>query len=222
MAVGPAGYFQVKTMQAMGSGTGMACGFGKLAEFGFTQPVLTVCGDSTFYHATIPAIISGIYNRADFTLLILDNSATAMTGFQPHAGTGRSATGETTPTVDIATICRALGVRVEETDPFDLQGTTDKLLDLMRGEGVRVMVVKRECALVRARKEKPAFKMRVDIERCLGESCGCSRICTRVFQCPALIWDVSQGVAGIDEVLCAGCGVCADICPAGAIIREPA
>ncbi len=222
MAVGPAGYFQVKTMQAMGSGTGMACGFGKLAEFGFTQPVLTVCGDSTFYHATIPAIISGIYNRADFTLLVLDNSATAMTGFQPHAGTGRSAMGETTPTVDIATLCRALGVRVEETDPFDLQGTTEKLLDLMRDEGVRVLIVKRECALVRARKEKPAFKMRVDAERCLGESCGCSRLCTRVFQCPALMWDVSQGVAGIDEVLCAGCGVCADICPAGAIIREPA
>jgi indolepyruvate ferredoxin oxidoreductase alpha subunit len=222
MAVGPTGYFQVKTMQAMGSGTGMACGFGKLAEFGFSQPVLSVCGDSTFYHATIPAIISGIYNRANFTLLVLDNSATAMTGFQPHPGTGRSATGEQAPTVDIPTLCRALGVRVEETDPFDLEGTTEKLLDLMRDDGVRVLVVKRECALVRARKEKPAYKMRLDAERCLGESCGCSRLCVRVFQCPALMWDVSQGVAGIDEVLCAGCGVCADICPEGAIIREPA
>ncbi len=168
MAVGPAGYFQVKTMQAMGSGTGMACGFGKLGEFGFTQPVLTVCGDSTFYHATIPAIISGIYNKADFTLLVLDNSATAMTGFQPHPGTGRSATGEETPTVDIPTLCRAMGVRVEETDPFDLQGTTQKLLDLMQGEGVRVLVVKRECALVRARKEKAAFKMRVDVRALSG------------------------------------------------------
>ena len=88
MAVGPAGYWQIKTMQSMGSGTGMACGFGKLAEFGLTQPVIAVCGDSTFYHATIPAIISGIYNRANFTLLVLDNSATAMTGFQPHPGTG--------------------------------------------------------------------------------------------------------------------------------------
>ena len=161
MAVGPTGYWQVKTMQAMGSGTGMACGFGNLAEFGFDQPVVAVCGDSTFYHATIPAMISGIYNRADFTLLILDNSATAMTGFQPHPGTGRSATGEQSPVVDIATLCRALGVRVEETDPFDLEGTKNKLLDLLRDEGgVRVLIVKRECALVRARKEKPAFKMR--------------------------------------------------------------
>lgn len=223
MAVGPAGYWQIKTMQSMGSGTGMACGFGKLAEFGFTQPVIAVCGDSTFYHATIPAIISGIYNRANFTLLVLDNSATAMTGFQPHPGTGRSAMGEPAPTVDIPTLCRALGVRVEETDPFDLTGTTDKLLDLMRDDGgVRVMVVKRECALVRARREKPAYKMRIDVERCLGESCGCSRLCSRVFQCPALMWDAEKGVAAIDSVLCAGCGVCADICPSGAIIRETA
>ncbi|HUS82737.1 MAG TPA: thiamine pyrophosphate-dependent enzyme [Dehalococcoidia bacterium] len=223
MAVGPAGYWQIKTMQSMGSGTGMACGFGKLAEFGLTQPVIAVCGDSTFYHATIPAIISGIYNRADFTLLVLDNSATAMTGFQPHPGTGRSATGDEAPVVDIPTLCRAMGVRVEETDPFDLQGTTEKLVDLMQDEGgVRVMVVKRECALVRARREKPAYKMRIDEERCLGESCGCSRMCTRVFQCPALMWDAEKGVAGIDTVLCAGCGVCADICPAGAIIRETA
>ena len=223
MAVGPAGYWQVKTMQAMGSGTGMACGFGKLGDFGFSQPVIAVCGDSTFYHATIPALISGIYNRADFTLLILDNSATAMTGFQPHPGTGRSATGEEAPVVDIATLCRALGVRVEETDPFDIAGTTEKLLDLMAEEGgVRVLIVRRECALVRARREKPAFRMRVDSERCLGEDCGCSRICSRVFQCPALTWDAAKGVAGIDAVLCAGCGVCADICPAGAIIRETA
>ncbi len=223
MAVGPAGYGQIKTMQSMGSGTGMACGFGKLAEFGLTQPVIAVCGDSTFYHATIPAVISGIYNRANFTLLVLDNSATAMTGFQPHPGTGRNAIGEEAPVVDIPTLCRALGVRVEETDPFDLAGTTDKILDLIRDEGgVRVLVVKRECALVRARKEAPEYKMYVDEERCLGESCGCSRLCSRVFQCPALTWDATKGVAGIDNVLCAGCGVCADICPAGAIIREKA
>jgi indolepyruvate ferredoxin oxidoreductase alpha subunit len=223
LAVGPAGYGQIKTMQSMGSGAGMACGFGNLSEFGMTQPVVAVCGDSTFYHATIPAIISGIYNRANFTLLVLDNSATAMTGFQPHPGTGRNAVGEETRTVDIPTLCRALGVRVEETDPFDLTGTTEKLLDLMRDEsGVRVLVVKRECALVRARREAPEFKMRIDEERCLGESCGCSRLCSRVFQCPALTWDAAKGVAGIDEVLCAGCGVCAGICPAGAIVREKA
>ena len=60
-------------------------------------------------------------------------------------------------------------------------------------------------------------KMSVDSEKCLGEKCGCNRLCTRVFRCPGLIWDAGKGVARIDEVICAGCGVCNQICPAGAI-----
>ena len=221
MAVGPAGYFQVKTVQAMGSGTGLASGFGKLGAMGFKQPVVAVCGDSTFFHAAIPALINGVYNRSNFTMLILDNSATAMTGFQPHPGTGANALGEPTAAVDIEALCRAVGVRVEVTDPFDLPGTTSKLLDLLADEGaVRVLISRRKCALVLAREEKAAYRMWVDSEKCLGESCGCNRLCTRVFQCPGLAWDIDGGVARIDEVVCSGCGVCTDICPASAIIRE--
>jgi indolepyruvate ferredoxin oxidoreductase alpha subunit len=221
MAIGPGGYSQIKTVQAMGSGTGLASGFGKLADMGFKQPVLSVCGDSTFFHAAIPALINGVYNRSNFTMLILDNSATAMTGFQPHPGTGTDALGEPTVAVDIEAVCRSLGVRVEVTDPFDLQGTTAKLLDLMADDGgVRVLISRRKCALVRAREEKPAYRMRVDSSKCLGGSCGCNRFCTRIFQCPGLTWDSAGGVARIDEVVCSGCGVCADICPASAIIRE--
>jgi indolepyruvate ferredoxin oxidoreductase alpha subunit len=223
MALGPTGYFQVKTVQAMGSGVGMACGFGNLARTGFGQPVVSVCGDSTFFHAAIPALINGIYNKSNFTLLILDNRATAMTGFQPHAGTGRTAMGETAPAVDIEALCRSLGVRVEVTDPFDLEGTTEKILDLLRDDGgVRVMISKRTCALVRAREAKAQYRVHVDPEKCRGESCGCARLCTRVFQCPGLIWDTEAGKAKIDEVICSGCGVCADICPASAIVTEAA
>ena len=152
MALGPTGYFQVKTVQAMGSGVGLACGFGNLARTGFEQPVVSVCGDSTFFHAAIPALLNGIYNNSNFTLLVLDNRATAMTGFQPHPGIGETATGEKTPVVDIEAVCRAMGVRVEVTDPFDLNGTTKKLLDLMRDDGgVRVLISKRTCGLLRAR-----------------------------------------------------------------------
>jgi indolepyruvate ferredoxin oxidoreductase alpha subunit len=144
-----------------------------------------------------------------------------MTGFQPHPGTGANAVGDATTPVDIEALCRSLGVRVEVTDPFDLKGTTEKLLDLLADEGgVRVLISRRKCALVRARQEKAAYRMRVDSERCLGESCGCNRLCTRIFQCPGLAWDSAGGVARIDEMVCSGCGVCADICPASAIIRE--
>jgi indolepyruvate ferredoxin oxidoreductase alpha subunit len=223
MGLGPTGFFQLKTVQAMGSGAGLASGFGKLGKLGFDQPVLAVCGDSTFFHAAIPALINGVYNQSNFTLVILDNSATAMTGFQPHPGTGASALGEPAPTVDPEELCRSLGVRVEITDPFDLQDTTDKLLDLIRDDGgVRVLISRRTCALVKAKEEKAAYKVRVDSEKCLGESCGCARLCTRVFQCPGLVWDSESETAKIDEVICSGCGVCADICPASAIVREVA
>jgi indolepyruvate ferredoxin oxidoreductase alpha subunit len=223
MGLGPTGFFQLKTVQAMGSGAGLACGFGKLSKLGFSQPVLAVCGDSTFFHAVIPALINGVYNQANFTLMILDNSATAMTGFQPHAGTGVSAVGEPAPSVDPEGLCRSLGIQVEVADPFDLQDTTRKLLDMMQDDGpVRVLISRRKCALVRAREEKAAYKVWVDSEKCLGESCGCARLCTRVFQCPGLVWDAESETAKIDEVICSGCGVCADICPASAIIREVA
>ncbi len=223
LGLGPSGFFQLKTVQAMGSGAGLACGFGNLSKLGFGQPVLAACGDSTFFHAVMPALVNGVYNQSNFTLIILDNGATAMTGFQPHAGTGESAVGEPSPSVDPEAVCRSLGIRVEVADPFDLQDTTEKLLDLMQDDGgVRVLISRRKCALVRARKETAAYKVRVDSEKCLGESCGCARLCTRIFQCPGLVWIGESGRAKIDEVICSGCGVCADICPASAIVREVA
>jgi indolepyruvate ferredoxin oxidoreductase alpha subunit len=221
MGLGPTGFFQIKTVQAMGSGVGVACGFGNLARLGFDQPVVAVCGDSTFFHAAIPALINGVYNRSNFTLLILDNSATAMTGFQPHAGTGATATGESVPALDIERLCRSMGVRVEVTDPFDIEGTKQKLLDLLRDDGgVRVLISKRTCELVRARQEKAVYRVHIDVDKCRGDSCGCARLCTRIFQCPGIIWNTETKTAEIDEVICSGCGLCADICPGSAIIRE--
>ncbi len=221
LGLGPAGFFQIKTLHSMGSGAGLAAGFGQLPKFGFDQPVLSVCGDSTFFHAAIPALINGIYNKSNFVLVILDNSATAMTGFQPHAGTGETATGSPAPIVDIEKLCSALGIRVETCDPFDLRGRTEKILDLIDDAGgVRVLISRRKCALVKAKEEKAAYKVQVDPEKCLGESCGCARLCTRIFKCPGLLWNKEKGKSQVDEVLCTGCGVCTDICPQSAILRE--
>jgi len=221
MALGPTGFFQVRTMHCMGGGAGVANGLGKLGQFGFDQPVLAVVGDSTFYHATIPALINGVYNQSDFILVILDNSATAMTGFQPHPGTGMTAMGEPTKVVSMEALCCSLGTHVEVCDPFELKGTIATLLEMMaEGGGAKVAIMRRQCELVRAKKEKPPYRVHVDPEKCIGEACGCDRLCTRVFLCPGLIWDKKANRSKIDEVICTGCGLCVDVCPQGAIIKE--
>jgi len=221
MALGPAGFFQTRTHQCMGAGAGLANGFGQLHRFGFDQPVVSVVGDSTFYHSIIPALVNGVHNHSDFTLVILDNGATAMTGFQPHPGTELTAMGEPAAQISMENICRAIGARVEICDPFDLKNTTRTMLDLIeQKEGAKVAIMRRTCELVRQKKEEKPYKMKIDPDKCLGEDCGCNRLCTRVFRCPGLIWDPVLGKTRIDEVICNECGVCADICPEGAITRE--
>ena len=221
MARGPSGYYQLRAGGAMGTGTGLASGFGKLSALGFDQPVIAMCGDSTFFHSAMPALVNAHYNRSNLVMMILDNSATAMTGFQPHPGVGKNAMGEEVAPVDIEGVCRAFGAKVEVTDPFDLPGTREKLLRALEDpEGAKVLIVRRRCQMLRDREEKPPYRVAVDPRKCIGEECGCNRVCTRVFKCPGLIWDGQEGKARVDEVICVGCGVCADICPEGAILRE--
>jgi len=223
LGMAPSGFGQMKTLHAMGSGTGLACGFGQLDRFGLEQPVLAVCGDSTFYHAAIPALINARYNDSNFLLLLLDNSATAMTGFQPHPGTGTTATGKEASVIDLRAICEVLGARVEVVDPFDLGKTVETLLKLLQDEkGLKALILKRECALVSAKHQKRLYRVEVNTERCLGEACGCNRLCTRIFKCPGLVWDKTAAKACVDEAICTGCGVCAEICPASAIMKEVA
>jgi indolepyruvate ferredoxin oxidoreductase alpha subunit len=216
---GPGGYFVAKIGGAMGGGAGLADGFGKLKRFGFTQPVIGGVGDSTFYHAGIPALLNAVWNQSDFTLVVYDNSATAMTGFQPHPGIGMTAMGEPGKAVPIEDICRAFGIRVEICEPFELEKTTATMLDVMRdeGHGPRVVIMRHECELQRARRESRPFEVSVDPDKCLGESCGCDRLCVRIFRCPGLKWNEQTGKSEIDEVICCGCGLCVDICPQGAI-----
>jgi len=215
------GFSQIKTVHAMGSGMGIASGLGKVSSFGFNQPVIAVCGDSTFFHAVIPALINAIHSQSDFILVVLDNAGTAMTGFQPHPGTDMNAIGASSPPVNIEKLCQALGVKVIVADAYDVKETTQKLVDLLRDEGKpRVLISRRECALIRAKREKPLYKVQINPDRCIGETCGCERFCTRVFKCPGLIWDKNTKKAKIDEAVCSGCGVCVEICSQSAIVRE--
>lgn len=222
MGAAECGFRTVKLSMAMGSGLGMASGFGKLRQFGFDQPALAVCGDSTFFHAVLPALVNAIHNQSDVILVVVDNSGTAMTGFQPHPGTPIGAGKQPLPALDIPDICRAMGAQVKIADPFEMDQTRAVLQDLMYdGQGVRVLILRQACALSPVKKGHKGFSMSVDADICLAEGCGCNRLCTRVFKCPGLKVDPESQKAAIDEVICVGCGVCASICPSGAIRAVP-
>ena len=215
----PEGKGQMNLLHAMGSGTGLAAGFGKLGPFNYKQPVIAICGDSTFFHASIPALINAVYNRSNLIQIVLDNSATAMTGFQAHPGTGFNAMGEPTTKVDVEKICRSLGCEVSVSDPFEIRGTMKMIRKLLKDEeGVRVLVLRRSCEIVRMKKEKSKhFNVKILEDKCKGEECS---ICSSAFRCPALFQDPETGKARMREEICSGCGVCVDICPFNAIIRE--
>ena len=98
---------------------------------------------------------------------------------------------------EVQRVCRELGLRdwTQLPDPPAVtEAEAQKILDLINDPGgVRILISRRKCALVKSREEKAAYRMRVDPEKCLGEACGCARICTRIFKCPGLIWNKEKG-----------------------------
>jgi indolepyruvate ferredoxin oxidoreductase alpha subunit len=220
MAVLPTGFSTLKTLHAMGSGVGIASGFGKLGQFGMDQPILATVGDSTFFHAVLPALINAVHHQSDITIVVLDNSGTAMTGFQSHQGLTVDARGDEVPAIDVTRVCEAMGATVRICDPFDIDNTRQTLFELFEMKGLKVLVLKQMCALSPEKKAKKMYDVSVDENICLGQNCGCNQLCTRIFKCPGLMWDKDKRVSNIDEVICVGCGVCASICPSGAIQRK--
>jgi len=214
----PSGQQLTKIVNCMGSSAGVVSGFGQLGRFGFGQTTVSTIGDSTFFHSSIPAIINSVYNRSDAMYVVLDNRATAMTGFQPNPSTGKSAPGKPAPVVGIEDICRAAGCHVEVCDPFDLKTTTEVLARMIGDRGkVRVAVLRRSCELIRMRRErKKPYRMGIDSDKCKGRDC---YFCIRQFKCPSFNIDRESGKVVLGED-CSACGVCVAICPHGAIFKE--
>lgn len=219
LGIARTGYFLLQTVHCMGAGVGLAGGLGQLGRFGYNKPVITVLGDSTFYHAALPALVNARYHQANFMCVILDNETTAMTGHQPHPGRELTAMGEQAATIPMEELIRGIGLPYAIQDPYDVEATTTAVYQMLQQQGPRVLILRRTCALV-AVKGKKKNKVYVDPDLCIGDSCGCARFCSKVYGCPANIWDAQTGKARIDEAVCNGCGVCASLCPQGAIIVE--
>ena len=215
-----AGFWAYQACNCMGSGINLAEGLGQLTSYGIEQKVVTMCGDSTFFHTIMPGLVNASYHHANMLLMVLDNSATAMTGFQPHPGTGITAMGDYTQAMSIEKICEAMGCQVTIADPFDVQTTSRILFDLLKQTGLKVLIMRQPCATLMTKQQKKPLKVYVNQDICYGDGCGCDKFCSRVWGCPGNSWDFTKNKAWIDPVSCVGCGVCAKLCPSGAIKVE--
>jgi indolepyruvate ferredoxin oxidoreductase alpha subunit len=175
-------------------------------------------GDSTFFHAGVPGLINAVFNKARFILVILDNATTAMTGHQPTPEVGLTATGEPGRPVFIRDLVKACGVMfLKECDPYDLAAFTALLQEADQycrsaDGGVAVLIARHPCLL-----DKEALRSQASYAMAVTEDCIGCRHCLDDFECPGLIFDEVTDQADIDPVRCVGCGVCVQVCPAGAI-----
>ena len=201
----------VDTLISMGASIGIANGLAHVVK----APILASIGDSTFFHSGIPPLINAVYNQAKITVIVLDNLTTAMTGFQPHPGSGFTATGAKTTQLKAEDVAKGCGVQfVEVVDPFDLRNAIDIVQRALMFEGPSFVVFRKKCTLMdlrekRKRREEVVPYM-VDTEKCT--QCG---VCIKTFACPAIIKKDKN--YAIDDFLCTGCGFCAEICPYEAI-----
>ena len=196
----------VDTCLCMGAGINIAQGVTHVepdtAAFAFV-------GDSTFFASGITGVVNAFYNQANMTLVVLDNSTTAMTGHQPHPGTGRTMMGQVVEKVSIERVLRAIGLTTVETvDPLDHKAAVETVSRVADEPGVKAIIFRSPCVVL----AKPQTTSMVDAGKCIG----CQR-CVRELGCPALVPDAATGKVRIDAAQCTGCTLCEQICPTHAI-----
>jgi indolepyruvate ferredoxin oxidoreductase alpha subunit len=208
----------IDTTVAMGCSIGNAVGLAKSG--GESRPIVATLGDSTFLHSGIQPLMDAVYNRADISVLILDNHIIAMTGGQDHPGTGRTLRGEETHRVDLEPLVRSLGVEwVRKVDPYQLAEVYQAVREATRYRGVAVVIPDRPCALDPVKLKGTAFEV-------VAEGCTACQACMNL-GCPAILWseDLFEGRhrVQIDSSTCIGCSLCVQVCPTDCIrIRSSA
>lgn len=198
----------------MGASIGMAAGVATVAKP--STPVVAIIGDSTFLHSGITPLLGARWNGADFTVVILDNGITAMTGGQPHPGVDHTLEGVEVPRTDLEALVKALGVEyVRVVDGYHVAEIKEALTEATSRPGVSVVISRRPCALMPTKRHYKV--LRVNPDTCIG-----CHTCVRV-GCPAIRLSDELTAKGrpksfIDPRTCIGCTVCQQVCPVGAIV----
>ena len=203
------------TCGCMGASIGVAHGVSKA---GIQQKNVAVIGDSTFFHSGIPALLNVAYNQSSTVTIILDNRTMAMTGHQQHPGTGHTLQERETSPIGLEPLVRALGIRqVYVVDPYNMSQVEGVLSECLAGDDPSVVIAQRECALLPAAR-KAYMPLRIDSAKCIA--CGtCRRVgCPAISKSDELYQKNARPKSRIDPLLCTGCEICAQVCPANAIL----
>ncbi|MCD6468016.1 MAG: indolepyruvate ferredoxin oxidoreductase subunit alpha [Thermoplasmata archaeon] len=196
----------------MGSNAGIANGLSKATD----QKIISFMGDSTFFHAALPAIVDAVHHNHDCVITVLDNRTTAMTGHQPHPGTSFDGMGNPAKALLVEDVVRGLGVEhVEVVDPKNLKETSEAFKRALEFKGPSVVVSKSPCILLELHDKKERGEP-LDIYQIDQDACKRCNICISRFGCPAFYFAEDKSVH-INEELCNGCGVCVQVCPFNAI-----
>lgn len=196
----------VDTCLCMGAGITQAQGFATVEP---GCKAVAFVGDSTFFASGMTGVANAVYNQHDITICILDNATTAMTGSQPHPGTGNTLMGPKTKPISIEAVLRALGVEcVLRVNPLYLDESIAAAKRAIDFEGPSAVIFQSPCTALVA----PDAPVTLDEEACTG-----CKLCCSAIGCPALSWDFEGQRPRIDASLCVGCGLCTDLCRSGAL-----
>jgi indolepyruvate ferredoxin oxidoreductase alpha subunit len=199
----------IDTTICMGSSISILHGMEMAKGKEFIKNWVATIGDSTFLHTGVNSLINMVYNKATGTVMILDNRTTGMTGHQEHAATGKTLKGEDTYAIDLAELCRTIGVpRVITVDAFDIKTLESTIKESVNGDELTVIIAKAPCALLKGQKFP-------DVCRCDADACKKCGMCLKI-GCPAITKN-ADGTIKIDGTMCNGCGLCKSYCKFNAI-----
>lgn len=206
-AVPPLGV--VDTCVCMGASISALHGMEKGKGKDYIKNWVAVIGDSTFLHTGVNSLINLVYNKSTATVMILDNRTTGMTGHQDHAATGKTLKGEETFAIDLAELCRTIGVpNVIEVNAFDTALLEKTVKESVASDELTVIITKAPCVLLKGQKFPNVCK--ANPEAC--KKCG---MCLKI-GCPAITKN-EDGTIKIDQTMCNGCGLCKSYCKFNAI-----
>jgi indolepyruvate ferredoxin oxidoreductase alpha subunit len=197
----------------MGASIGNAIGASKVSDG--KKPIFSTIGDGTFLHSGMTGLLDAVYNKANITVIILDNRITAMTGGQEHPSTGRTLMGDKAFDVDLEGLVRALGVtHVQSVMNHDLEDVRASLEAAQEYEGVSVILAEAPCALMPIKIKDPPYHI-------VEDACTGCRLCLQT-GCPSISLTGSMTEKGrqravIDTETCTGCGLCPQTCDDDAI-----